>query len=67
MDVQDVVWTILRRWLQENDFKYLDIHFGINQMTSRDSFSFLEKAASFQDQTVDSLEYRELRNGLHAL
>ena len=24
----------LARWVQENDFKYLDKHFGINQITS---------------------------------
>ncbi len=25
---------MLKRWLQENDFKYLAQHFGINQLTS---------------------------------
>jgi hypothetical protein len=67
MDVQDVVWVILRRWLQENDFKYLDIHFGINQLTSRDSHSFLEKSELFRDQAVDSREYRDMKKSLHAL
>ncbi|MCK5804693.1 MAG: hypothetical protein KAI66_17780, partial [Lentisphaeria bacterium] len=67
MDVQDVAWAIFRRWLQENDFKYLDTHFGINQLTSRDSSSFRDRAGQFEDRPIDSPEYRELKNGLHAL
>jgi|GEM_PF-2338363 len=64
MDVQDVVWAIFRRWLQENDFKYLDSHFGINQLTSRDSASFREQVDQFEDRPVDSPEYRELKAAL---
>ncbi len=30
----EVIKLIFQRWLQENDFKYLDKHFGINQITS---------------------------------
>ena len=67
MDVQDVVWAIFRRWLQENDFKYLDTHFGINQLTSRDSFAFLDRAEQFEDRPVDSPEYRELKKAVNAL
>jgi hypothetical protein len=61
MAVEDVVWSIFRRWLQENDFKYLDTHFGLNQLTSRDSLSFREQAHRFRDRPVDSPEYRELK------
>lgn len=67
MDIQDVVWAILRRWLQENDFKYLDVHFGINQLTSRDSSSFRESIEQFEDRPVDSPEYRELKTSLKDL
>jgi len=66
MDVQDVVWAIFRRWLQENDFKYLDNHFGINQLTSRGSTSFREQAEQFEDRPADSPEYKELRAALRA-
>ena len=67
MDAQDVVWAICRRWLQENDFKYLDTHFGINQLTSRDSLSFRDCADRFEDRPVDSVEYRELKSELCTL
>ena len=30
----EVLKLIFNRWLQENDFKYEDKHFGINQITS---------------------------------
>ena len=67
MDIQDVVWAIFRRWLQENDFKYLDVHFGFNQLTSRDSCSFRENANQFEDRPVDSSEYKDLKSTLVAL
>ena len=67
MDVQDVVWTICRRWLQENDFKYLDTHFGINQLTSRANTCFRDCADRFEDRPIDSLEYRDLKAQLQNL
>jgi hypothetical protein len=33
-DAALIVRRMFNRWLQENDFKYLDKHFGINQITS---------------------------------
>ncbi len=62
MDVQDVVWFIFRRWVQENDFKYLDTHFGINQLTSRDSTAFSDCLDEFEDRPIESPEYRELKH-----
>jgi len=67
MDIQDVVWAIFRRWLQENDFKYLDVHFGFNQLSSRDSCSFREHAKEFEDRPIDSPEYKDLKSALVAL
>ncbi len=31
---KEIILLMFHRWLQENDFKYLDKHFGINQITS---------------------------------
>lgn len=61
MSVQDVVWAIFRRWLQENDFKSLDLHYGINQLDSRSFTSFEAAADSFEDRPVDCPEYKELK------
>ena len=64
MDVQDVVWAIFCRWLQENDFKYLDFHFGLCQLDSRAFVNFKNVADSFQDRPVECPEYKELRTSL---
>jgi len=61
MDVQDLVWYIFNRWLQENDFKYLDENFGINQLDSRAHISFEEKAGEFTDRNAESAEYKKLK------
>jgi hypothetical protein len=64
MDVRDVVWAIFNRWLQENDFKYLDEKYGINELDSRARSKFKTVAASFDDLDVDCPEYRELKKQL---
>jgi hypothetical protein len=35
-----IIHLIFHRWTQENDFKYLDEHFGINQITSYASVAY---------------------------
>jgi hypothetical protein len=67
MDRQDIVWAICSRWLQENDFKYLDTHFGIDQLDSRASSTFAERAGDFADRPVDSPEYRDLKADIQTL
>ena len=51
---EEVLKLIFRRWLQENDFKYLEQHFGINQITSYRSIDY--------DQLKDQVEDREVRS-----
>lgn len=65
MALETAVWLMFNRWLQENDFKYLDRHFGLNQLTSYASRSYAEEAVRLQDKPVDSIEYRELKSLLH--
>ncbi len=67
MDLRDVVWFIFRRWLQENDFKYLDRHFGLNQMTSRDSMPFRKCADQLHDRPAVCPEYKEMKDALQTL
>jgi len=61
MGVQDVVWAIFNRWLQENDFKTLDVHFGINQLDSRSFTSFEAETESFEDRFVTGAEYKKIK------
>ena len=37
-----IIYLIFNRWTQENDFKYLEEHFGINQITSYASVAYDE-------------------------
>ena len=61
MNIQDAVWLIFNRWLQENDFKYLDVHFGINQLDSRSSFDFKEVSHNYNDRETETVEYKKIK------
>ncbi len=61
IDVEEAVWLIFNRWLQENSFKYLDKHYGMNQLTSYASTTFAKRRETFNDQSVVSREYKELK------
>ncbi len=61
LPIEEAVWLMFRRWVQENDFKYLDRHFGLNQLTSYASKPVAEVAGQLRDMPVDSPEYRELK------
>ena len=57
----EVVRLIFGRWVQENDFKYLDQHFGINQITSYGVVAYAELKTQLTDRQVESGAYRALR------
>jgi len=52
---------IFSRWLQENDFRTLDRHFGMMQRVSRRSQHYADLAHLLPDRPAESIEYRELR------
>jgi hypothetical protein len=56
----EIIRLIFSRWLQENDFKYLDKHFGINQLTSYRSIPYEELKNQLTDRQVQSQACREL-------
>ena len=49
---EEIIQLIFQRWLQENDFKYLDKHFGINQITSYRSIEYKELKGQVEDREV---------------
>jgi hypothetical protein len=55
-----IVRLMFNRWLQENDFKYLDKHFGINQITSYGVTGYEELRQEVQDRQVLSAERKAL-------
>jgi hypothetical protein len=56
----EIIGLMFNRWLQENDFKYLDKHFGINQLTSYRSIPYQELKDQLTDRQVQSQACREL-------
>lgn len=55
-----IVRLMFHRWLQENDFKYLDKHFGINQITSYGVTGYEELRQEVEDRQVRSAERKAL-------
>ena len=53
----EIIRLMFRRWLQENDFKYLEKHFGINQLTSY--------AAVTYQQIRDQVEDKQMKSGVY--
>ncbi len=51
---------MFRRWLQENDFKYLEKHYGINQITSYASIPYSKLKEEVEDRQIKSGEYKAL-------
>ena len=57
----ELIRLMFCRWLQENDFKYLDKHFGINQITSYGVIRYEELRQQVQDRQVRSAEAKALQ------
>jgi hypothetical protein len=58
------VGLIFNRWLQENDFKTLDQHFGLMEMTSRDFETYAAVASMLADRQVESASRKAARKAL---
>jgi hypothetical protein len=56
-----IIGLMFGRWVQENDFKYLDKHFGINQITSYGVTGYDELRAQVEDRQVRSAEAKALQ------
>lgn len=61
---EDAVTLMFNRWIQENDFRCLDRHFGLMQITSYASTDYARLQDRMKDRPVECPEYRELKNRL---
>jgi hypothetical protein len=57
----EIIYLIFNRWTQENDFKYLDEHFGINQITSYASVAYEKLKDQVEQKQIKSGEYKALQ------
>ena len=60
-DRPSVIRAIFNRWLQENDFGYMNRHVGINELTSRAHQTYASIGTNVDDRQVLSREYKALR------
>ena len=65
-DPRKVILLMLKRWLQENDFKYLIAHFGINGITSYESQSYADLQDELEDRQMQNAEYTAVQKVYHA-
>jgi hypothetical protein len=59
-DAKALIRLMFRRWIQENDFKYLDKHYGINQITSYASIAYEDLKSTLTDKQMESAETKML-------
>ncbi len=57
---KDIINLMFDRWIQENDFKYLDVHFGINEITSYAVLSYKDVKKYLKDKQEKSGIYKAL-------
>jgi len=58
--VKEIITLMFDRWIQENDFKYLDVHFGINEITSYANLSYKDIESQLNDRQEKSGLYKAL-------
>ena len=63
IDDQSAVYAILNRWLQENDFKYMIQHFGLNEITSYKSDTYSSLEGKLVEKKIYSDEYKYFSKG----
>lgn len=61
-DANEIVQLMFSRWIQENDFKYLIEHFGINEITTYSSNNWEEIKNETDDKFYISGQYKALTN-----
>ena len=54
---KEIVWLIFNRWIQENDFKYIDKHMGMKQIASYKSINYSELRDTLVDRQVPNELY----------
>jgi len=62
-----IIVAMFNRWIQENDFKYLINHFGIDQIVTYDYWEYQEIKDHLEDKQHISGEHKSITNDLDKL
>ncbi len=65
--VEEIIRLMFKRWLQENDFKYLKKHFGIDEITSYDTITYSSLKGLIEDKLVKSGEIKSINKDKNKL
>ncbi|MCP4764272.1 MAG: hypothetical protein GY870_21035 [archaeon] len=60
-DAESAISMIFSRWIQENDFKYLEKHFGINQIISYSVIPYKKIRNTIKDKEIESGKLKALK------
>jgi hypothetical protein len=66
-DAREVIELMLKRWVQENDFKYLIKHFGINQITTYAFVDYKDIREKIEDKLYTGGQYKELTRDIQRI
>ncbi len=56
----EIIKLMLNRWVQENGFKYLRSHFGLDQITSYQYNEYQDIASAVNDKNTESAKYKSI-------
>lgn len=59
-EATEIINLIFSRWVQENDFKYLNKHFGINEISSYEYANYKDLKDKVEDKLAISGQYKSL-------
>jgi len=59
-DAKEIILLIFCRWIQENDFKYLDKHYGINEITSYATIPYEQLRETLSDKEEQNAQQKAL-------
>ena len=60
LDAERIIWLMFNKWIQENDFRFLALFLGIDQITSYRYIPYKELDKVMKGRLVESKEYRRM-------
>ena len=67
LDAERRIWLMFNKWVQENDFRFLALFLGIDQLTSYRYIPYYQLNGVMKDRSVESKEYKKMNKGRRQL
>jgi hypothetical protein len=66
-ETKEIIELMLKRWVQENDFKYLIKHFGINEITTYAFTDYKDVKDKMEDKLYTCTKHKSLTKEIHRI